>query len=168
MMPRPRSTPAPPPVAGARWIALTRGRFTLVDEADFPTLVQIPWCADSGGYATSRNGRLHAFLLRAKGIDHINGDRLDNRRQNLRPARPSENCSNRPKPSNNTSGFKGVSFDRRTGRWVATIGLNRRQVWLGRHDTAEQAARAYDAAALQLHGAFARPNEPPKGLRGSR
>lgn len=71
---------------------------------------------------------------------------------------------NRPKPSNNTSGFKGVSFQKKTGRWYACIASKAvregRTIALGLYSTPEEAACAYDASARKLHGAFARLNFP--------
>lgn len=158
MKPFKRTTPEPSPVPGARWVPLTQGRFALVDEADWPSVSGFSWCVDSSGYAMGRQGRLHNFLMGAKGIDHVNGNKLDNRRANLRVATLAQNGHNRGKNPNGTSGFKGVSFCKQTGRWTAKILANGRTRWLGRHDTAEEAARAYDIAAQELHGEFARPN----------
>jgi hypothetical protein len=85
---------------------------------------------------------------------------LDNRRSNLRPATPSQNSGNARRPSDNTSGFKGVTFYGRTGRWRAYIGGHLRQRHLGYFRTAEEAARAYDEAAIDTWGEFAHLNFP--------
>jgi len=90
--------------------------------------------------------------------DHINGDALDNRRANLRPANTSQNQANRALPRNNTSGFKGVHYLAAANAWRATIGVNGRKVRLGQFATAEAAAAAYDEAAVFYFGSYARTN----------
>ena len=89
-------------------------------------------------------------------IDHVDGDRSNNRWANLREASHSENGCNKPPPRSNTSGFKGVYFDRFAGRWKAQIKFAGRRRHLGRFDTPEEAHAAYRSAAARLHGAFAR------------
>jgi hypothetical protein len=89
----------------------------------------------------------------AKWVDHANGQRDDNRYANLREATASENnCNRKPKPDR----LKGITVDRRNGKFMAQIGINRRTVALGYFDTPEEAHAAYVAAAHRLHGAFAR------------
>lgn len=89
-------------------------------------------------------------------IDHINGDRSDNRLENLREADNSENNRNRGVQKNNKSGFKGVGFHKQTQKWRAKIKLHGKNYHLGLFDEVEDAARAYSAAAERLHGDFAR------------
>jgi hypothetical protein len=91
-------------------------------------------------------------------VDHIDGDGLNNRRSNLRLATRVQNCRNSRRPSNNTSGWKGVVWDKRKRKWQAHIGLNGRMRFLGYFHSEEQAARAYDQAAVKFYGAFARVN----------
>jgi len=101
---------------------------------------------------------MHRFITGWSYIDHIDGNGLDNRRQNLRPANESTNGANRAISSNNTSGFKGVVRSRT--KWGAVITPSGRKVWLGTFLTPEDAARAYDAAAAVYFGEFARLNFP--------
>jgi hypothetical protein len=89
-------------------------------------------------------------------IDHINCDPADNRICNLRLATSSQNKCNSRRPSHNTSGFKGVYYNRRLGRFAAQIAINKTHRWLGLFDTAEAAHAAYCRAANELHGEFAR------------
>jgi hypothetical protein len=89
-------------------------------------------------------------------IDHINLNRSDDRWSNLRVATESENMANRLAPRNNTSGFKGVSFDRKTKKWRAKITKNYSHHYLGAFDTPEAACAAYSKAAHELFGEFAR------------
>jgi len=92
-------------------------------------------------------------------IDHINGDRLDNRIENLRTATYSQNSANAKRHSRNTSGLKGASKriknGRWTGRWQASITYQRQQMHLGEFDTKEEAHAAYLEAARRLQGEFA-------------
>lgn len=89
-----------------------------------------------------------------KFIDHINGDKSDNRLSNLRLATDAENKRNVGPRSHNTSGFKGVSYDRQTGRWLAHATFNGKGVHLGRHASKEAAAEAYQNFARRNHGPF--------------
>jgi hypothetical protein len=92
-------------------------------------------------------------------IDHINGDRLDNRIENLRTATYSQNSANAKRHSRNTSGLKGASKrfknGKWTGRWQASITYQRKQINLGYFDTKEEAHAAYLEAARRLQGEFA-------------
>jgi hypothetical protein len=88
-------------------------------------------------------------------IDHINGDRADNRLENLREATFSENMRNRKVQTNNKSGFKGVSFSKKNCKWEAHIKVNRKITHLGLFKTPEAAHEAYCQAAKQLHKNFA-------------
>lgn len=109
---------------------------------------------------TSHKLLLHRFLLPGfPRLDHRNGDGLDCRRANLRPASLLQNLWNRPKPKHNTSGRKGVARNwRRGGVWVARITVYGKQKWLGSFKRRDDAARAYDAAARKFFGEFARTN----------
>lgn len=87
-------------------------------------------------------------------IDHINRDKMDNRRENLRLCKGQQNSFNKKPSKSNTSGYKGV-FHHCSGKWVSTIGFCRRQIGLGPFETREQAAEAYDCAAEALFGEYA-------------
>lgn len=89
-------------------------------------------------------------------IDHINGDRADNRWDNLRLATRGENCRNTGIPKDNTSGIKGVGFVAKRGKWRANIGFNNKLIFLGHFMTAEEARAAYEAAAIKYFGEYAR------------
>ena len=110
-----------------------------------------------------RNYRAHQLAwLYMKGewgrplIDHRDGNPLNNRWSNLRLASHTDNAANRPRLRSNTSGFKGVSFDRRRGNWIAQITYQGRRYFIGRYPTAEEAHEAYVTAARLLCGEFAR------------
>lgn len=89
-------------------------------------------------------------------IDHKNLIRHDNRWVNLRPATRIQQCANSPMRKTNSSGFKGVSFDSWTQRWVARIKVENKHLNLGRFDSKDAAHRAYRSAAKQYFGEFAR------------
>lgn len=91
-----------------------------------------------------------------KQIDHINGIKNDNRISNLRECTDSENKSNKPKPKNNKSGHKGVSWCKQTGKWRAQIAKDNKYMCLGRFTRPEDAAQAYAEAAKKYHGEFMR------------
>lgn len=90
-------------------------------------------------------------------VDHRNGDGLDNRRENLRPATDKQQMRNRPKIPGSTSRYKGV-FRAPTGRWTAQIKYDHKSRHIGMFATEEAAARAYDEAARRAFGEFARTN----------
>jgi hypothetical protein len=156
-------------------IPLTRGRVSLVDDEDYAAVMAAGswqahrlrdgsdiWYAVRRQYSDGkrRHVALHTFLTGWSYVDHINSDGLDNRRSNLRPVNASLNSANRRISSRNTSGYKGVSFQRSSGWWHAYIKVNQRRRHLGYFDTAEAAAHAYDAAALDIWGEYARTNFP--------
>ena len=91
-------------------------------------------------------------------IDHINGDTQDNRIANLRLCDRNQNLSNRGLPKSNTSGYKGVIWLKRERKWFAAIWKANKKHNLGYYDCPKEAARAYDKAALELHGEFAQTN----------
>lgn len=153
-------------------IPLTQGQSALVDDADAAAVLAHKWYAQRcrQAFYAARNAhrpdgsrtvlKLHTFLTGWPLVDHINGNSLDNRRANLRPATNAENMRNRRRQRNNTSGFKGVSFHKAMGKWRAQISLEGRRRHLSYHATVDDAARAYDVAALDLHGEFATLNFP--------
>jgi hypothetical protein len=159
-----------------RGIALTQGKVALVDDEDYAWLTEWKWCAHWDGhnwYAIRSRGdpgtrktisfKMHREILNVpKGMqtDHINGQGLDNRRSNLRICTQAQNVHNRGKLRNNVSGFKGVCWHT-GGFWTAQIYLNNRRHHLGSFDDPIDAAKAYNEAALRLHGEFAKPNAIP-------
>jgi hypothetical protein len=94
-----------------------------------------------------------------KTIDHINGDRLDNRIENLRAATVGQNQHNRKTNANNTSGYKGVSWNKACKKWLSQIKLEGKRIHLGYFDNVEEAAEAVRKAREELHGDFANHGE---------
>jgi hypothetical protein len=94
-----------------------------------------------------------------KTIDHINGDKLDNRIENLRAATVGQNQHNRKTNANNTSGYKGVSWDKARKKWLTGIKLEGKRIHLGYFDNVEEAAEVVRKAREELHGDFAHHGE---------
>lgn len=153
-----------------RQIPVGSDHFALVDDEDYDDLVRFRWhllkTHSRSVYAMrdqQTNGqRIHELMHRRimkVDVDHQNGNGLDNRRSNLRPATNSQNNANKSKQRGvYTSTFKGVYWYRRTGRWVARIEVRGKQIWLGYHASEEEAAMAYDRAAIHYFGEFAYTN----------
>jgi hypothetical protein len=142
-------------------IPLANGRgVAIVDDEDYELAAGRAWYAHSRGYAQTWRLKsdprewpsmvyLHRLILGIAGdghrvvADHINGDKLDNRRANLRVTTQALNLANRHGlGKRNTSGFHGVNWDEFTGKWLARAQVNYRQYNLGRFSTPEDAARA--------------------------
>jgi hypothetical protein len=93
-------------------------------------------------------------------IDHINRDRSDSRAVNLRACSNSENSRNCGLDKSNSSGFKGVSWDRANRKWKSAVTFNHKSITIGRFSSKQEAAKAYDKKAVELFGAFAFTNFP--------
>lgn len=151
-------------------IRLTRGKVAVIDDDDFTKVNQHKWHCNNHGYAMSwfrtSDGKrslvsMHRFILSTpKGLltDHINLDKLDNRKENLRVCTATQNECNKDLSKRNKSGYKGVSFDSRTGKWRVAIKANGKFLRLGRHKNILDAAREYNENAIKFFGEFARLN----------
>ena len=137
------------------------------DSEDFLELGHLKWHINGMGYvqrynpATAKHEYLHRVILKvsAEGnvqVDHINGNRLDNRKDNLRKCDCSGNLKNTKKHADASSKYKGVSRDR--NKFRANIMANGKRTTLGSYSSEIEAAKAYDEAARDLHGEYARLN----------
>lgn len=158
-------------------VPLVNGGWTVIDAEDFSKISGLTWFQHKGYalyYIRDENGsrtqgRLHRLILESpKGVlvDHINGNPLDNRKANLRLCNDTGNARNASKRKDNTSGFKGVTLHKDTGKWQASIRANGNPKYLGLFDTPEEAAKVYDAACLEHHGEFAKPNSNKESNHG--
>jgi hypothetical protein len=148
-------------------IPLTQNKFAIVDDEDYVILKNVSWCANNSdgrfyaiGHIDGKRVQMHRFVCRADkkySIDHINGNTLDNRKENLRACTWSENARNSKLSSKNKSGFKGV--EKTKSGYVVRIGYLNKKIHVGSFRSAEEAASAYDEAASMHFGEFARTNK---------
>ena len=151
-------------------IVLKHGQIALVDDEDYENLAGYSWHV-VGGYAQNtqylttgkKNMYMHRLVMGfpESVIDHKNGNKLDNRKCNLRICTRQENQRNQKLSIRNTSKYRGVSYYRRYGNWRACITNNEKKlVFLGYFKTAEEAARRYDEESKKIHGEFGILNFP--------
>lgn len=154
-------------------ISLTHEFVTIVDEADYDWLNQWKWHITNNGYAARGlwidkrpkrkmiGIRMHRLIVNAnpsQEVDHINGNRLDNRRCNLRIVTDAQNAYNAKKRKDGKySQHKGVAKQYKN-KWKARIQVNGKRYYLGYFDSEIEAAKAYNEAALKHFGEFARLN----------
>ena len=152
------------------YITLTKGYEAVIDAADVHLVDGFNWYANTDGHTVyaqrgayangaQKTTRLHRVLMGVHGdllVDHIDGDGLNNRRSNLRVATHAQNQRNQRLVKRNSSGFKGVSWDKEERNWLAQIRVDGNSRKLGRYKTPEQAHAAYCAASLKIYGEFAR------------
>jgi hypothetical protein len=153
-------------------VKMTQGMVAIVDDQDFDLVSSIRWYPMSNrrgygkttyAYNPNKSVIMHRLIAGAKDgqfVDHIDGNGLNNVRDNLRVCTRSQNSANCEKRKTNCCGFKGVTIDKRSkkNKYQATITCSGEICYLGVFPTAEAAARAYDAKARELFGEFARCN----------
>lgn len=148
-------------------IPLTNEKWARIDYEDFEQVSAFTWTATKQcrtWYASAKiNGKmvaLHRFVMKAvrgQVIDHIDRNGLNNQKTNLRFCTRGENRRNAIGwPETRKSRFKGLSINK--GRWQVRIKINKKTICLGTYADEVEAARAYDAGAVQFHGEFARLN----------
>jgi hypothetical protein len=155
-------------------IPLTQGKFAIVDDNDFEYLSQWKWSylsCSNGGYARrviyvgkidGKNKQecilMHRVINNTPDgfqTDHINENKLDNRRENLRTATCSQNQMNKGKQKNNTSGTRGIGWHKSVKAWAANIGIGGKSTHIGYFNTKKDAEIAYKNVAQFLYGEFA-------------
>lgn len=117
-----------------------------------------------GMYINGSHIKLHRFLLSPPDhmqVDHINGNKYDNRKSNLRICTQSENRCNIGTYSNSTTGYKGIRFNKKNSRYYVRLQVNGRRRELGSFTQLRAAVIAYNEAARKYHGEFAFINEVP-------
>ena len=157
-------------------IQLTQGQIALVDDEDYEELKSMKWyagyCKNVGGFYAihsiymgkekgKKTVRMHRYVMKTKDpkikVDHIDGNTLNNQKNNLRLCENYQNCTNRHTlRSGNTTGYRGVSeyFYGKTKKWTATLTVKGEHVRLGYFIIPEEAALAFDKAARGLYGEF--------------
>lgn len=147
-------------------IPLTKGKYALVDDEDFEALNRHKWYYSQGyamrdewlGSSKKKHLQMHRVIMdtpAGNDTDHLNRDKLDNRRENLRVCTRSQNSVNKGIQKNSTTGFKGVHFFKRTGKWMSYVHLDKKRVYLGYFASPEAAATAYNKAVSEHYGEFA-------------
>lgn len=141
----------------------TNGDYTLVDNEDYDRVMEYSWYLSAGGYVFNKEvGFMHRFIMYApkdKVVDHIFHDKLDNRKAKLRLCTPAQNSLN-IKKRENSSGYKGVSWHKASGKWRVVVRIDGSSVHIGLFEDKEVAARAYDNVVKKYHKDFAYLNFP--------
>lgn len=145
-------------------IPLTQNKSAVVDDEDYERLKNKMWQYSSCGYATAYPGEfMHRVVMNLSkydgiNVDHINGDKLDNRKENLRVCTQAQNIANSKINKSNKSGYKGVYWNKERHKWSTQIKFNRKSMHIGHFVDLEDAAHAYDTKARELFGEFAKTN----------
>lgn len=130
----------------------------IIDYEDYKICKKKKWHLGVNGYATAviekKPTPLHKYIFSAKEIDHIDRDKLNNRKSNLRQCTHSQNMAN-CLPRKKGSKYKGIWFENRRNKWAASINFNNKKHWIGYFKKEIDAAKAYDIKAIEFHGEFA-------------
>jgi hypothetical protein len=144
-------------------------KYTIVDDEDYEKFKDYPWRKSQHGYAIickyvnkrSKTFHLHRWIMNAPEglyVDHINGDPLDNRKENLRLVTHSQNMFNVKTYVTNKSGYRGVSWHSLRSKWRARINYKGTEIHIGLFESKEEAALAYNKKAQEMYGEYARLN----------
>lgn len=153
-------------------IKLTQGKSSLVDNSDYELLNKFKWQAYWDGYnwyagrsdkkikdKPRQTIKMHRVIMNPKKfqeVDHINGDGLNNQRKNLRLCSHQQNCFNRKRMISNTSGFKGVNWNKNSKKWIARIQINGKRISLGYFNSKEKANEIYIKNSKKYHGKYSK------------
>jgi hypothetical protein len=159
--------PRPPePTDGVRRIPLGGGHYALVDAEDFEWLNQWRWYLGNGYAIRMEKGKIismHRQIMQPPKrmlVDHINHQKEDNRRVNLRVCTRLENMYNRSKRRGSVSRFNGVTYKKSQRKWVGTVWFRGKVIWSAYFNDEIEAARAYDRKAVEMFGQYANVNFP--------
>ncbi|MET7041037.1 HNH endonuclease [Clostridium botulinum] len=140
----------------------SKGEQFTFDKCDYEFIKQYCWYVDKTGYVVYKDKKgthyLHRVLMKAKigqFIDHINNNKKDNRRENLRFATQQQNNFNKSIQNNNTSGIVGVRYDKSVNKWIAYIGYNNKNIRLGAFKNKKDAIKVRKEAEKKYFGEFA-------------
>lgn len=146
-------------------IKLTQGKYALIDDEDYELISRYRWVYSSKGYAITHNpidGRqwiwMHRIIMgtpNGSQTDHINRNKLDNRKINLRVCSASQNRINASSSKTFSSKYRGVSWNTLKKKWTSQIQLHGKRIFIGRFQSEIHAAMAYDIWAKELHKEFA-------------
>jgi hypothetical protein len=146
-------------------IPVNPNQFAMIDDEDFELVSRYVWHISYYGYAISGIIFMHRLILGLSvwdtSVDHINGNKLDNHKSNLRKCTVAQNIYNSKICSRNKSGYKGVYWNKEKGKWSAQIKYNRKSMHIGYFKNKNDAALAYNRMALRFFGEFARLNNVP-------
>lgn len=159
-----------------RQIIVSKRVFATFDDEDYLLVAAYTWSAKPNKtttyaittYCDEEKSRrkyifMHNLIMGSKGIDHIDGNGLNNQRSNLRLATAAQNNANARKQTRSTSSkYKGVYWQKKVSKWHVQITKDRKRIYLGLFLHEEDAAKAYDKAAKELFGEFAWLNFPPE------
>lgn len=156
-------------------IPLTKGKEAFVSDCDYEYYSQFNYYLNSEGYAVrdiwivgtgkKKTVRMHREILQTPpgmDTDHIDRNRLNNQRENLRVCTRSQNLANKGPRETNKSGFKGVSWSKQNKKWAVQVGVNKKTICIGHFDDIVDAAKAYNEAAIKHFGEFAHLNIIPQ------
>lgn len=132
-----------------------------LDKEDLEKVKNIRWSCSTGYAMSNKVGLLHRYILnvpRGVYVDHINHDRLDNTKRNLRLCTHQQNMMNVSVRKTSKHGYKGIYYETRSKKFIAEITYNSKRTYIGRFATAADAAIAYNKKALELHGQYAHLN----------
>lgn len=142
----------------------TNGEEFYFDKEDYDLIKEYTWSINDQGYVISnplgKHIRMHLIVMGRDGnndgkdVDHINHNRKDNRKENLRIIEHYQNITNCKTYSNNTSGRKGVYWDKSRNKWMALLTYNQKTYHLGRFDNYEDAVLAREKAEKEIHGEY--------------
>jgi hypothetical protein len=143
----------------------SKGEEFYFDLEDYDKIKNYCWYIDKDGYVINKSNNtatlMHRLVMNVKEnlrVDHIYHNKNDNRKQFLRICTPSQNSMNADKPKNNTSGFRGVTWDKRTSKWIAIISMGRKNIYLGSFINFYDAVKAREEGEKLYFGEFAFKN----------